>query len=269
MNKKEVNKKNDLIVKIVLIIIIIILLLHNCCIISKEKKNNKKTPTGNVDIIEIICDKEDTCEINDNNSTDQKITNNNNDNIIRPDNITPRNNTTTNNNKNNNDNNKNNNDSNENNNNDNNEETKPEEDIKDLIVYDKNITWHGETPANIFTNSMYELKDRIMPEASNTYQFVVKNGTEYKLKYNIEFTENNPYFINMKYKLKKNNAYIIDHYVTASELNVTDILLNAKANDTYYLEWKWISSDNDTEIGANHDSKYGLKINIEAESTND
>ena len=263
MNKKEVNKKNDSIIKIILIIIIIILLLHNCCIISKEKKNNKKTPTGNVDIIEIICDKEDTCEINDNNSTDQKITNNNNDNIIRPDNITPRNNTTTNNNKNNNDSNEN------NNNNDNSEETEPEEDIKDLIVYDKNITWHGETPANIFTNSMYELKDRIMPEASNTYQFVVKNGTEYKLKYNIEFTENNPYFINMKYKLKKNNTYIIDHYVSANDLNVANALLNAKTNDTYYLEWKWISSDNDTEIGANSNSKYGLRIDIEAESTND
>ena len=260
MNKKEVNKKNDSIIKIILIIIIIILLLHNCCIISKEKKNNKKIPTGNVDIIDIICDKEDTCEIIDNNNTNQKIIDSNKDNIIRPDNITPGNNTTTNNNKNNNDSNEN------NNNNDNNEETEPEEDIKDLIVYDKNITWHGETPANIFTNSMYELKDRIMPEASNTYQFVVKNGTEYKLKYNIEFTENNPYFINMKYKLKKNNTYIIDHYVSANELNVANALLNAKTNDTYYLEWKWISSDNDTAIGTTPDAKYNLKIYVEAES---
>ena len=238
--------------------IIIILLLHNCCLISKEKKNKGKTPTGNVDIIEIICDKEDTCKISDDKkNTEQKENNNNNENNSNYDDVNSTNDTTntkpTDNNNGNNDNN----------------DTEPEDDIEELIVYDKEVTWQGETPANIFTNSMYELKDRISPESSNTYQFVVKNGTEYNLKYKIDFIENNPYNINMKYKLKKNNTYIVDHYVSASELNVANALLNSKTNDTYYLEWKWISSENDTEIGANPNSKYELKIYIEAESTND
>ena len=89
------------------------------------------------------------------------------------------------------------------------------------------------------------------------------------MKYSISFIEDNPYNINMKYKLKKNDTYIVDHYVSATELNIADIKLNVNTGDTYYLEWKWISSSNDTEIGANPDSKYGLKINVEAESTND
>ena len=42
----------------------------------------------------------------------------------------------------------------------------------------------------------------------------------------------------------------IKEVVENSELNISDIILNSKASDTYYLEWKWISSDNDTEIGA-------------------
>ena len=73
----------------------------------------------------------------------------------------------------------------------------------------------------------------------------------------------------MKYKLKRNNTYIVDHYVSYNELNISDIILNSKASDTYYLEWKWISSDNDTEIGKNPDSKYDLKIEVKAESIDD
>ncbi len=239
MSNKETNKKNktDLIVKIILIIIIIILLIHNCSLIGKEKKNNGKIPTGNVDIIEIICDKENVCQ----SDSDKENSEIDDDKENKSDNTIPASN----------------------------EEPIPEEEINELIVYDKEITWHDETPAKIFTNSMYELTDVIAPESSNTYQFVVKNGTEYNLKYKIDFIENNPYQINMKYKLKKNDTYIIDHYVSANELNVEDAFLNTKTNDTYYLEWKWISSNNDTAIGLDPNSQYELKIYIEAESTDE
>ena len=83
---------------------------------------------------------------------------------------------------------------------------------------------------------------KIAPESSNTYQFVVKNSTKNKLKYEINFIETNDYNINMQYKLKKNDTYIIDHYVKPSELSVNDMILNPGENDTYYLDWKWISS---------------------------
>ena len=75
--------------------------------------------------------------------------------------------------------------------------------------------------------------------------------------------------INMKYKLKKNDTYLIDHYVKATELNIPEMLLNTNQNDTYYLEWKWISSSNDTEIGVMGNAKYGLKIEVKAESVNE
>lgn len=142
----------------------------------------------------------------------------------------------------------------------------------DLNVYDsdhKPVVWNGSTDLKIFTNSMYELTDVIAPEDSNTYQFVVKNGTDYQLKYNVKFIETNTYGINMKYKLKKNDTYLIDHYVKASELNIPEMLLNTNQNDTYYLEWKWISSSNDTEIGVMGNAKYGLKIDVKAESVDE
>lgn len=133
-------------------------------------------------------------------------------------------------------------------------------------VYDDDhtpVTWNGATDAKIFGTS-----GKIAPESADIYKFVVKNGTRYNLKYKISLIETNPYNINMKYRLKKNDTYLIDHYVSANEVNVSEILLNSNATDTYYLEWKWVSSDNDTQIGKTLNANYGLKIKVEAESTN-
>ncbi len=217
--EKKNNKIIDWIVKIILIIIIIILLIHNCSLI--RNRHLEQNPTGNVDIIEITCNKEDVCK------KDTKEQNDDNTKPVSGD---------------------------------------DEEPETGFLVKDKQITWDGIKQAKIFTNSMYEFSDVIAPESSNTYQFIVKNATEFNLKYKIDFVEDNQYNINMKFKLKKNNEYLIDHYVSASELNIADMLLNVKENDTYYLEWKWISSSNDTAIGKTPDAYYGLTIKVEAES---
>ncbi len=229
--KKEKRKKEifDWIIKIVLIVIIVILLLHNCSLI--KNKTISKVPTGNVDVIEIICDKKDVCVV-DNKNNDDSINNNSNNEVPV------------------------------------NGDDNADEPDK-LIVEDNQITWNGEKEAKIFKSSMYEFNDVIAPESSNTYQFVVKNGTIYNLKYTINFEETNVYDINMKYKLRKNDDYLIDHYVSYDELNISDMILNSNENDTYYLEWKWVSSNNDTSIGRTPDAYYGLTIKVEAESINE
>ena len=136
-----------------------------------------------------------------------------------------------------------------------------------LNVYDDDhtpLTWNGTNDLKIFGDGGV-----IAPESSGTYQFAIKNSTKYNLKYDINFIETNLYHINMKYKLKKNDTYLIDHYVSASELNITEMILNNNQNDNYSIEWKWVSSDNDTQVGRNANSNYGLKIEVKAESTND
>ena len=72
-------------------------------------------------------------------------------------------------------------------------------------------------------------------------------------------------------ELKKNDIYLIDHYVRASELTISEMTVDSGKNDTYYLEWKWVGDDdsNDTSIGndaQNTDIEYSLKIKVEAES---
>ena len=146
-----------------------------------------------------------------------------------------------------------------------------EKEIEEFSVYDNehtSLTWNGSNDLKIFSKSSNTMDGKIAPESSSTYQFDVKNSTKFNLKYQIKFIETNEYGINMQYKLKKNDTYIIDHYVKANELNVSDVLLNSKETDIYCLEWKWISSNNDTNIGKNPDAKYGLKIEIVAEGAN-
>lgn len=149
-----------------------------------------------------------------------------------------------------------------------NEQTE-EENTKDFYVNDSKIKWSQETTLDIFKDSLYKIDGVIAPESSNTYKFIVNNDTIYNLKYDITFEETNSYNINMKYKLKKGDTYLIDNYVSFNELNLSNISINSNSQDTYYLEWKWISSDNDTNIGLqaqNTDINYDLKILVEAVS---
>lgn len=140
-----------------------------------------------------------------------------------------------------------------------------------LNVYDNEkdpIEWNGSTDLQIFSKSIYNVDGYIAPESENTYEFIVRNNTSYRIKYSITFIEDNIYHINMKYKLKKNDSYIYGDYTNASGLTVSEFVLDPNENDTYYLDWKWISSDNDMEIGTNPEAKYGLRIEVEAESIN-
>ena len=141
-----------------------------------------------------------------------------------------------------------------------------------LNVFDSDkdsISWNGSKYLKIFTNSIYGVEGTIAPESENKYHFVIGNSTNYKVKYSIKFIENNDYNINMKYKLKKNDKYVISNYSNVNALTITDYVLNPGENADYYLDWKWVSSSNDTSIGKNPDAKYGLKIEVEAESTNE
>ena len=259
---KDRKDKKDKIIKIILIIIIILLLIHNCNLITK--KNGEKVPSGNVNIIEITCEDDNKCDVTpDENKKDTVTTDSKNDTSTNKSSDTKESTTsgtekkssqsatsgtsssttddTT------------------------NTDIEEDDDEEEVSIFDSDVKWEDTTQLKIFTDSVYHLDGKIAPESSNTYQFVVKNSTKYKLNYNISFIETNPYHINMKYKLKKNDIYLVDHYVSYDELNINDQILNSKSNDTFYLEWKWVSSDHDNEAGE-VEANYSLNIEVKAES---
>ena len=125
----------------------------------------------------------------------------------------------------------------------------------------------------IFNNAAFNYTNKIAPGASNTYNFIVHNSTEYGLNYYLKMNEETQYKINIKYRLKRNDQYILgndNEWVSASELATESTYLDSSKSDSYSLEWKWFDDDtNDTIAGENMDELYKLKVNLHFELLND
>lgn len=139
-----------------------------------------------------------------------------------------------------------------------------------LDVYDEDdVTVEHNTKLNIFKQATYHvLNDKIAPSSENSYQFVVRNNNNFNLNYDLEMFEKNTHDINMKFRLKLNGKYIIGNdkqYVDAEELSKYNLNLPAKTYDVYTLDWKWVESDNDTDIGTSIDAAYQLYMKVYAE----
>ena len=142
------------------------------------------------------------------------------------------------------------------------------------IVYvdDKNGRYTYQKSIKIFENAAFEYTNKIAPGVSNSYNFKVHNETENTIRYNIEFLEESEYALNMRYRLKCADNYIIGsdtEWVGASELISALKELPMDGVDSYTLDWEWPYESNrdalDTEIGEKMTSEYslGIKINFE------
>ncbi|MBR1748430.1 MAG: hypothetical protein IJ743_01395 [Bacilli bacterium] len=129
------------------------------------------------------------------------------------------------------------------------------------VIYQKNLS--------IFENAAFKYTTKIAPGVSNVYQFVVHNSTDTPMKYSMQMYEDTEYSINLKYRLKRNDVYVIgndDSWVSASELQTKFSRLDVADSDKYSLDWKWFDSDNDTEIGKNMTSEYHLYVRFSFEA---
>lgn len=142
---------------------------------------------------------------------------------------------------------------------------KPVPDFKKNVISDSDIKWNKGSELDIFSDNGNKV---ISPESTGTYEFVINNNTGFNLKYKLKFEESNAFGFNMKYKLKKNGTYIVNEYSSVDEISISNINSKKGNKDTYVIEWKWVSGDNDTAIGTNIDSSYGLNIKVEAEAIN-
>ena len=131
-----------------------------------------------------------------------------------------------------------------------------------LEVSDSELVWDEENELQIFKNPVYKMKKIIAPGSTNSYQFYIKNQADCNIDYELTFEEDNPYDINMKYRLKVNDQPISDEWVSITDIARIVQNLNHGEEDNYYLEWKWFEGDNDTEIGSNIKSYYHLSIQI-------
>lgn len=242
MEKKD---KKNIVIIILIIVIIILLVLRSCS--NDTTKKNESTPTGNVDIFNIECTKNDTnctCTSNSNTNNDDTDNKDKDDSLIqvglnKPDQTS-------------------------------NEQTNEEVDREDgLVVTDKNIKWNSTNKLRIFSNPSFENEGIIAPGSSNSYKFIINNNQQFDVVYNLTIIETNKYNVNMKYRLKKNGNYILgdkDNWVYIREQKLDSYTLSARKKDNYELEWKWFDSENDTDIAILDEANYQLNINIAATS---
>lgn len=130
---------------------------------------------------------------------------------------------------------------------------------------DKDIVWENQCKLGIFKNPRYNMRNIVAPGSTNSYVFYVCNKMGFDLNYIINFSEENDINVNMMYKLRREDEYIAgdeDTWVYYDSLHIDYEIAN-EGKDKYILEWKWVDSDNDTEIGINHAGEvYKLNIDI-------
>ena len=83
----------------------------------------------------------------------------------------------------------------------------------------------------------------------------------------IVFKETNAKNINMQYKLKNDGEFLLgstDNYVSIKDKVVQNVELPANSYKSYVLDWKWLDSSNDAEVGFDANSIYKLSIVIRA-----
>lgn len=135
-----------------------------------------------------------------------------------------------------------------------------------FIVKDNYTIWSNKR-LRIFSNQAYEYFSKIAPGVSNSYDFVIKNNNDFPVLVDISMKEVNPYSINMEYKLRSENSFLAGasfKYVSVNKLSQKNIYLKAHSSKLYSLDWKWIDSYNDTEIGEAVDANYKLLVYVGA-----
>lgn len=134
-------------------------------------------------------------------------------------------------------------------------------------VLQGNKEWSELKELDIFNNSYFKDESIIAPGISGKYSFTVENTRSKTCIYDMSFTEENIYNINMLYKLKLNGKYINgdeNNWVKYSELSKTNLTIESQKTDVYTIEWKWQDNDNDTEIGETDGAYYKMHIKVVA-----
>ena len=110
---------------------------------------------------------------------------------------------------------------------------------------------------DIFSNTK-----TIAPGSKGIYHFNIYNNTKDDVNYNLKFKEDNKFNIDIKYKLKRNDKYIINDYIRLNQFIIEETRLDINKYDTYELDWKWFDSKNDNKV--KNDSFYEIKLITES-----
>ena len=120
---------------------------------------------------------------------------------------------------------------------------------------------------DMFRNFYFDDKAIIAPGVEGSYNFTVENETVNNYTYNITFEEENPYKVNMVYKMKLNGEYIVGsetEWKRHEDFTKYNLPLNSPSTDLYEIEWRWEHTDYDTQIGETPGAYYKMHVDVQA-----
>ena len=137
--------------------------------------------------------------------------------------------------------------------------------VKILTVKSEMKDWNLNENINLFQQSNKNGEKLIYPGESGKYEFIIENSNSTQMYYNIRLSEENKDKINIKYKLKMNNIYIVgdeNTYETIDKFNLEKVNIMGNTKILYTLEWKWQESDNDLQLIKDGLATYRIYIDI-------
>lgn len=136
---------------------------------------------------------------------------------------------------------------------------------KIIDISSKDKSWYKNENINLFQNLNKNGEKIIWPGESGTYSFIISNNSSQDIHYKFSMQDKNDKNINIKYRLKMNNTYIIgdeNNWVSIDKMKLDNIHELKDSKTIYALEWKWEDSDNDTQIAKEGLATYTVYIDI-------
>ena len=125
--------------------------------------------------------------------------------------------------------------------------------------------WHQNDNINLFKTRNRKGEKVIWPGQSGSYDFVVQNNNNDPITYQLSLDEANRDNINMKYRLKLNNVYVVGDektYESIDKVKLDNITILGKGKSLFTLEWTWEKADNDAKIVREGLATYRIYIDV-------
>lgn len=120
-----------------------------------------------------------------------------------------------------------------------------------------------EKQIDIFKDPLLGGEKIIYPGREGTYYFYISNENSYRFNFSIYFEAINESNINMQYRFRVADVkYTHDEWKNVDEVGLTNFTIDANTQVLCALDWTWLSSDSDTEIGLEGLATYTLKIHF-------
>ena len=134
-----------------------------------------------------------------------------------------------------------------------------------FVAGEDGTSWAETENIPVFMNERFG-DTVIAPGMSGSYEFVFENRNAHALEFAFTFGEENEYGIRLVYRLRRDGVYIAgsDGALTAEELSVSGMTIEAHSSSVFEIEWQWLHDDAaDTAAGENG-AQYTLQIAFSA-----